>query len=134
MQDVLIEVGVKLLFALIVATVEVLAYYVMRLLNETKAGKEMRNTTEAMNALFSLVQITCAELQQTLVDNLKSAHEDGKLDRDDIAHIQDVLITKVDEKMSQQMFATLHAAGSDLEALILGMAEAWVQAQKKEAA
>ena len=70
--------------------------------------------------------MTVRELQQTLVEGLKAAHEDGKLTKDEIAMLGKKLLEETVKKMSAPAADLLAAAAVDLNALIRGAGESWI--------
>lgn len=98
-----------------------------------KFGKrqELTNISIATNEAVGHAQQTVLELQQTVVDKLKAAHEDGKLTEDEIKALGSMLLEKTLEKMSAPAVKVLQAAGTDLAAIIIGAGEAAIQSLKR---
>lgn len=71
------------------------------------------------------------ELEQTYVRDMKEASKDGKLDFDEIATLNTMLLDGVKAKLSDTSMKVLTAAGTDLKALILGAGEAVLQKIRK---
>jgi len=82
--------------------------------------------------IYNFPNVTVRELQQTLVEGLKAAHEDGKLTKDEIAMLGKKLLEETVKKMSEPTANLLAAAAVDLTALIRGAGESWIAALKKE--
>ena len=76
--------------------------------------------------------MTVRELQQTLVERLKAAHEDGKLTEDEIAMLGTELLEGTIKKTSAPAADLLAAAAVDVTALIQGAGESWIAQLKKE--
>ena len=98
-----------------------------------KLGKrtELQNINQAQFEVIRMAQITVGELQQTLVEELKNASADGKLQKEQMEALGAMLIEKVMEKMSQPTYNLLDAAGVDIVKLITGAGEAWIAEMKK---
>ena len=75
-------------------------------------------------------RITVDELQQTLVSEYKAASEDGKLQPEEIAQLKDRLLDKTLEKLSSPALALLKGAAVDVNGLIAGVGEAWIDHMK----
>ena len=89
-------------------------------------------TNEAVANVIDTAMLTAAELQQTAVEALKASTEDGKLSNDDIEWLNQQLLAQTKEKLSVNVYDLINAAGADIEALILGAGEAWVQRLKNK--
>ncbi|MBR7058217.1 MAG: hypothetical protein IKI35_05770 [Stomatobaculum sp.] len=96
-----------------------------------KLGKrtELSNVREAMENVIDMAIVTVGELQQTFVNRWKEENG-GKLDETDIANLQEMLIRKTIEKLSDPVIQLIEAAGMDLEAIIQGAAEDWLNERK----
>ena len=91
----------------------------------------LKNINDAQKELIRAAKITVGELQQTLVADLKAANEDGKLTQQEIAQLRAKLLDKTVEKLSAPAFALLSAASVDIQGLILGVGESWIERIKK---
>ena len=80
----------------------------------------------AQQEVIRLAHLTVEELQQTLVEGLKAAHEDGKLTKEEIASLGETLLDGTIAKMSAPTAKLLAAAAVDTTALIQGAGEAWI--------
>ncbi len=69
-------------------------------------------------------QITVGELQQTVVDSLKA--NGAKLTEAQIAELGELLLQKAYGKLSAPTLALLEAASVDVQALIRGAGEDWI--------
>lgn len=98
-----------------------------------KFGKrqDLTNISIATQEAVGAAQQTVMELQQTVVDKLKAAHEDGKLTEDEVKELGDMLVKKSLEKMSVPATKVLAAAGADISAIIKGAGEAMIQNMKQ---
>ena len=92
-------------------------------------GKSQRfgNIKTAVESVVNMAQLTAKELQQTVVDDLKHAHADNKLTKEEIDRLGVLLLNKTREKLSVPTYDLLNAAGVDIEAIIRGAGEAWIQ-------
>lgn len=95
------------------------------------ANAKLKNVGAAWKEAVNAAKLTVGELKQTFVDNIKASREDGKLTKDEIAKLNKDLITKTKEKMSKPSYDMLIAAAVDVEALILGAGEAWIEEIKR---
>lgn len=129
MWEVIIENAVQIAAALLIALIGTLGAWLA-----AKVGKnvQLKNTALALEELHGAVQTTVAELQQTTVDKLKSAHEDGRLTDEEIAELGQMLLKQVQEKMSTVALNALNAAGADIVSYIIGKAEAQISNTKSK--
>ena len=77
-----------------------------------------------------MAQQTVMELQQTVVDNLKAASADGKLTKEEIAELKELLLDGAMDKLSDTAKNMLTAAGVDISAVIRGAGEAFIRQMK----
>ena len=121
--DAAIEVGVQIAITFAVTLIGVFGAWMT-----TQIGKSQKltNINKAQKEVISLAQQTVGELRKTIVKGLKAAHDDGKLSKDEIADIKNQLIEKTLKKMSEPTNKLLQAAAVDIEALIKGAAEDWL--------
>lgn len=127
MKETLIITLVDIVGSLIITLAGVLGTWL-----SIKLGKkaELESIRTAQQELISVAQITVGELQQTVVEGLKAAHEDGKLTEDEIITLGGLLITKALEKLSDPARKVLEAAGKDVIKLIKGAGEDWINSLK----
>ena len=118
--DILIENAVNIAAAFFIALIGVLGAWLT-----AKLGKstELDTVNRAQQELIKLAQITVGELKQTVVDGMKAAHTDGKLTKDEIAQLGQLLYEKTTAKLSASAMDVLTAAQVDISALITGTAE-----------
>ena len=95
------------------------------------ASTKLKNLGAAWDEAVKAAKITVGELKQTVTDNIKAMREDGKLTEEEIARLNRQLIKKTKEKMSKPAYDMLVAAAVDVEALILGAGEAWIEEIKR---
>lgn len=131
MTDILIESAVQLAATLLITLIGVLGTYLT-----LKLGKreELASVNEAQQEVIGLAKQTVGELQQTVVDGLKAAHSDGKLAKEEVAALKEMLVDKTVSKMSGATYGLLVAAGVDIGALIQGAGESFIQRMKERAA
>jgi hypothetical protein len=128
MVDAMIEVVTAALFDLILAALTVLLAWIG---SKIATNKKLANINAAKMEIDDAVFQTVAELQQTVVEGLKAASEDGKLTPEEISELSYQVLYKTLRKMSQPSIELLRAAGVDLEAYIQGAAEKWVASLKE---
>ncbi|MEG1525674.1 MAG: hypothetical protein RR475_11730 [Clostridia bacterium] len=93
---------------------------------------KLANINAAQQEVIQAAKVTVGELQQTIVDDLKAAHVDGKLTKDEITNLGKKLMTMTTDKISAPSYNLLKAAAVDVEALITGAGESWINRIKKE--
>ena len=118
--DILIENAVEIAAAFFVALIGVFGAWLT-----AKLGKatQLDTVNHAQQELIKLAQITVGELKQTVVDSMKAAHTDGKLTKEEIAQLGNLLYEKTTAKLSASAMDVLTAAQVDISALITGTAE-----------
>lgn len=117
---ILIENVVNIFAAFLIALIGVFGAWLT-----AKLGKatQLDTVNRAQQELIKLAQITVGELKQTVVDGMKAAHTDGKLTKDEIAQLGQLLFEKTTAKLSASAMDVLTAAQVDISALITGTAE-----------
>lgn len=125
--DILIENAVEIAAAFFIALIGVFGAWLT-----AKLGKatQLDTVNHAQQELIKLAQITVGELKQTVVDGMKAAHEDGKLTREEIAQLGQLLYEKTTAKLSASAMDVLTAAQVDVSALITGTAEQMIAGMK----
>ena len=123
MVDIIMESVVQIVVTLMLTLIGVLGTWLT-----LKLGKkeELAAINVAQQEVIRLAHLTVEELQQTLVEGLKAAHEDGKLTKEEIAALGEALLDGTIAKMSAPTAKLLAAAAVDTTALILGAGEAWI--------
>lgn len=118
--DILIENAVNIAAAFFVALIGVFGAWLT-----AKLGKatQLDTVNRAQQELIKLTQITVGELKQTVVEGLKAAYKDGKLTKEEIAQLGQLLYEKTTAKLSASAMNVLTAAQVDISALITGTAE-----------
>ena len=118
--NILIENAVNIAAAFFIALIGVFGAWLT-----AKLGKATQLDTgnRAQQELIKLAQITVGELKQTVVDGMKAAHTDGKLTKEEIVQLGQLLFEKTAAKLSASAMDVLTAAQVDISALITGTAE-----------
>ena len=130
-MELLFNYGLQVASTLLITLIGVLGTYLSLQLGQ---NAKLKNINDAQKELIRVAKITVDELQQTVVSDLKAAHEDGKLTAQEIAQLREKLLEKTVEKLSTSAYALLAAAAVDVEALILGAGESWIERIKQQAA
>ena len=94
-------------------------------------SEKLRGIGAATNQVISAAQLTVGELQQTIVDKWKTEGVDGKLNADQIDSLGRALYDKTIDKLSAPALTLLASARVDINALITGAGEAWINAIKE---
>ena len=93
-------------------------------------NKKLQNLSLANDKVVKLVKQTVRELNQTIVNQLKAETPGGKLTGDQIDDLNARLLTTVKAKLDEATIELLTAAGADLDALIAGECEAYLDTLK----
>ena len=93
--------------------------------------EELKNIAAASSEAVHAAQLTVMELQQTTVEAMKAASEDGKLTEKEIEQLGALLLQKALDKMSKPAVELLKGAGVDICGLITGAGEALIGQMKK---
>ena len=117
---ILIENVVNIFAAFFIALIGVLGAWLT-----AKLGKsaQLDTVNRAQQELIKLAQITVGELKQMVVDGMKAASKDGKLSKEEVAQLGQLLYEKTTAKLSASAMDVLTAAQVDISALITGTAE-----------
>lgn len=129
MREAMIQVVTEATFTLLMGVIAVLFAYLSKLLAKSQ---KMNHIAAAMRELELVVTNIVGDLQQTVVDGLKEASEDGKLSKTDIEWLGKQLIEKASAQISAPAAETLLAAGVDIEGMIHSIAEAWIAEIKRD--
>ena len=126
---ILIENAVNIAAAFFIALIGVFGAWLT-----AKLGKatQLDTVNRAQQELIKLAQITVGELKQTVVDSMKAAHTDGKLTKEEIAQLGNLLYEKTTAKLSASAMDVLTAAQVDISALITGTAEHLIGQMKED--
>ena len=127
--NILIENAVNIAAAFFIALIGVFGAWLT-----AKLGKatQLDTVNRAQQELIKLAQITVGELKQTVVDGMKAASKDGKLTKDEIAQLGQLLYEKTTAKLSASATDVLTAAQVDISALITGTAEQLIGKMKED--
>ena len=127
--NILIENAVNITAAFFIALIGVFGAWLT-----AKLGKatQLDTVNRAQQELIKLAQITVGELKQTVVDGMKAAHTDGKLTKEEIAQLGQLLYDKTTTKLSASAMDVLTAAQVDISALITGTAEHLIGQMKED--
>mgnify|MGYP000998574248 FL=1 len=127
--NILIENAVNIAAAFFIALIGVFGAWLT-----AKLGKatQLDTVNHAQQELIKLAQITVGELKQTVVDGMKAAHKDGKLTKEEIAQLGQLLYEKTTAKLSASATDVLTAAQVDISALITGTAEQLIGKLKED--
>lgn len=128
MTDVIIENVVKIVAALLMMLISVGGAYLTALVGRTEKLKGISIATEQ---IIEAALQTAGELQQTVVDNLKAASADGKLSDEEIAILGKSVVELTLMKLTQPTKDLINGAGGDIEAIIHGATEAWLEEIKR---
>ena len=128
MGEVIIEVVVKVLGAVLMGVVSVAFAYIGKWVAKTK---KLETVAVAMDELERVVKSVVGDLEQTIVEGLKAATEDGKLSKTDIEYLGRELVCRCADQLSYPAAQTLEAAGCDIEGMIHTIAEAYISKIKR---
>lgn len=127
MREAIIEVGTQILFEIFLLVLSIGFAYISKAIAKTK---KLEHVSLAMDEMREVVIAVVGELQQTAVEGLKAASEDGKLSKNDIEWLGKQLVDKVAKGLSTPSIDTLNAAGVDIESMIHSIAEACIASIK----
>ena len=129
MNEVIIELVAKIVGTLLLVAIGVAGTWLT-----AKIGKrqELASIAAATDDATEAARRTVLELQQTVVDGMKSASADGKLSADEIERLGILLLEKALAQMSNPAKQVLAAAGKDVCAIIQRAGEAMILAMKKQ--
>lgn len=128
MNEIIIETAVQIIAALLLTLIGVLGTWLTAKLAKKT---ELANIAAATNEATEAAQSTVLALQQTTVEAMKAASEDGKLTEAEIKELGALLLEKALDKMSEPAKALLISAGKDISAIIQDAGEAMILSMKK---
>ena len=130
-MEQLLNYGMQIAATLLITLIGVLGAWLT-----LKLGKStnLQNINAAQKEVIRAAKLTVGELQQTLVGELKAANADGKLTPEEIESLKDKLIEKTLEKLSAPAVTLLQSAAVDIQALIAGAGESWIDQMKTQSA
>lgn len=124
----LIDKAADIVQTLILAGIGILGAWVS---DKLAKSTHLKNVKAAWDECVNAAKITVGELKQTLADNFKAANSDGKLTNDEIKELQGKLVQMSIDKMSKPAYDILIAAAVDVNALISGAGEAFIEEMKR---
>lgn len=129
-MEQLIDYAAQIAATLLITLIGVLGTWL-----SLKLGKSasLQNINTAQKEVIRAAKITVGELQQTVVNDLKASHEDGKLTREEIASLGRQLVDMTVQKLSAPTFELLRNAAVDVDAMITGVGESWIDKLKSQA-
>ena len=128
MTDVIIENIVRIVAALLMMLISVGGAYLTSLIARNEKLKSIGMATQQ---IVDAALQTAGELQQTMVNDLKEASVDGKLSKEDIATLGRDVVELTLLKLTQPTKDLINGAGGDVEAIIHGATEAWLEEIKR---
>lgn len=128
MTDVIIENIVRIVAALLMMLISVGGAYLTSLIARNEKLKSIGMATQQ---IIDAALQTAGELQQTMVNDLKEASADGKLSKEDIATLGRDVVELTLLKLTQPTKDLINGAGGDIEAIIHGATEAWLEEIKR---
>lgn len=129
MREVIIEVAVQVIGAILLGVIGVAFAYLTKLVGKSR---KLEHIATAMEELERVVKNVVGDLQQTVVEGLKDASVDGKLSQEEIYDLGKMLVMKVSEQLSDPASTTIKAAGIDMTEAIHSIAEAYIAKIKRE--
>ena len=129
MNEILIEIGTKVIMTLVLLLFSALFTWLSSKLGKVK---ELESVNEALAQLADATETTVAMLQQTIVEDLKKKSEDGKLTKEEIADLNQQLLDVTKQQLSESAMQVIESAGMDLNTIIANKGEAFVLALKGE--
>ena len=128
MNEVIMEIVVKIAATLLLTLIGVLGTW---LTSKIGKRKELEAIAAATYEATDAAQRTVLELQQTFVEGMKAASNDGKLSKEEIDELGMLLLEKTMAQMSQPAKDLLISAGKDISAIIQSAGEAMILEMKK---
>lgn len=128
MNEVIIETVVQIVATLLLTLIGVLGTWLT-----VKIGKrqELQSIAAATNEATHAAQTVVLSLQQTVVEGMKAACEDGKLSESEINELTALLLEKAMAQISDPAKNILIASGKDISAIIQDAGEALIGQMKK---
>ena len=129
MNEVIIELVAKIVGTLLLTAIGVAGTW---LTAKIAKRQELASIAAATDDATEAARRTVLELQQTVVEGMKAASEDGKLSEAEIEHLGALLLEKALAQMSNPAKQVLAAAGKDVCAIIQSAGEAMILAMHKQ--
>lgn len=128
MFEMIIEAIVQIVATLLLTLIGVLGTWLTMKLAKRE---ELKSIAAATDEATKAARLTVLELQQTTVEAMKAASEDGKLSQAEIDQLGALLLEKALDKMSVSAVNLLKGAGVDICGLIQGAGEALIGQMKQ---
>ncbi len=93
-------------------------------------NKRLKNTAAAIDILRDATQTAVLKLQQTTVEWMKAASEDGKLSDEEQRWLKDELVRTTLATMTDPILKMLYGAGVDVQEAITNAGEAYIKKMK----
>ena len=129
MNEIIMETVLQIVATLLLTLIGVLGTWLTAKIGKRK---ELETIAAATWEATDAAQRTVLELQQTTVEAMKAASEDGKLSEAEINELGALLLEKALAQMSQPAKDLLTAAGKDITAIIQSAGEGMILAMKNE--
>lgn len=129
MNELIIETIVQIAATLLLTLIGVLGTWLTMKISKRQ---ELASIAAATNEATHAAQTAVLALQQTTVEAMKAASEDGKLTQAEIEHLGALLLEKALAQISEPAKNLLAAAGKDVCAIIQDAGEAVILSMKKE--
>ena len=129
MKDVLIQYGVEILAAVVLALIGTIGAWLASILAKKM---ELANIASAQKEVTTAAQATVLELKQTVVDDLKAAATDNKLTKEEVAELGVKLLAMTLSKLSASALKLLESAKVDITALIKSAGESFIAKNYKD--
>ena len=111
MENIIIETVVQIFAALLLMLISLLGTWLTAKLAKRT---ELANIAAATDEATRVAQQTVLELQQTVVDNLKAANEDGKLTEEEIAELKAAIANgdkaNINEELGDVLFSAVNVS------------------------
>jgi hypothetical protein len=123
---------ISLAIAVITAAGGFLLAWLKAKTTEVQARAQNETEQKYIYMLSDVVQTTVTSLNQTVVEQLKKANEDGKLTKEDMENIKNSCVDTVKGVIGDKGMAVLHDALGDAEQYIRDKIEQSVVLNKRE--
>ena len=129
MNELIVETIVQITATLLLTLIGVLGTWLTLKISKRE---ELATIAAATDEATRAAQNVVLALQQTTVEAMKAASEDGKLTQAEIEHLGALLLEKALAQISEPSKNLLAAAGKDVCAIIQDAGEAMITALKKK--
>lgn len=123
MLEQLTTYGIEIAATLLLTLIGALGTYLTVTISKSA---HLNNINAAQKEVIRAAKITVGELQQTMVEGLKTAHADHKLTQEEINDLGRRLVDMTVQKLSMPTYELLKGAAVDIEAMITGAGESWI--------